>query len=93
MAQTGMWFINNGYGAPGFLPFLLPIVLVFLFWSVFWKGLGLWHAGRRGDVWWFIILLLINTLGILEIIYLFFVAKLKVKELLSRHEHHTHSHS
>ena len=48
----------------------------------------MWHSGRRGDAWWFVILLFVNTLGILEIIYLFAVAKLKFHELFSKHEHH-----
>jgi hypothetical protein len=59
-------------------------------WSLFWKGLALWHAARRGQYWWFLILLVVNTLGILEIVYLFFVAKLKVGELFSTHAHHAH---
>jgi methionyl-tRNA synthetase len=44
-------------------------------WSLVWKGLALWRAGAvRRDKRWFIALLIINTVGILEIIYLFFVA-------------------
>lgn len=90
----GEWgMMGAGWGghewALGALALALPFVLIFVLWSVVWKGLALWHAGRRGEGWWFVILLLVNTLGILEIIYLFFVAKLKVNELFSRHEHHT----
>jgi uncharacterized protein YpmS len=44
-------------------------------WSLIWKGLALWKAARLSSKWWFIILLLVNTLGILEIIYFFFVSK------------------
>jgi phosphoglycerol transferase MdoB-like AlkP superfamily enzyme len=40
-------------------------------WSLFWKGLALWKSARRGKNWWFIILLIVNTLGLLEILYLF----------------------
>lgn len=47
---------------------LLIIILVL-------KGYSLWYAARRGEKWWFIALLLINTVGILELIYLFAVAK------------------
>lgn len=44
-------------------------------WSLVWKGLALWRAGAvRHDKRWFIALLILNTAGILEIIYLFFVA-------------------
>jgi methionyl-tRNA synthetase len=44
-------------------------------WSLLWKGLALWRAGRRNDKTWFIVLLLVNTLGILEILYLFVFTK------------------
>lgn len=63
----------------GFLPFLPIIVL----WAIFWKGLALWHAGRRGKAWWFVVLLVVNTFGILEIVYLFAVLKLKASELFT----------
>lgn len=55
-------------------------------WILFWKGLALWHAGRRHQPVWFVIMLLINTLGILEIIYLFFVLKIKFSQLFSSHQ-------
>lgn len=67
-----------------------PFIILGILWSVVWKGLGLWHAGRRGQYWWFGILLVVNTLGILEIIYLIFVAKIKWKDLFSgRSGHHS----
>lgn len=44
-------------------------------WSLIWKGLALWRAARRGDSAWYVILLILNTAGILEIIYYFLVAK------------------
>lgn len=60
-----------------------PFIVIAILWSVFWKGVALWHAARRGQYWWFVVMLVVNTLGILEIIYLFAVAKLKFNELLS----------
>lgn len=53
-------------------------------WSLFWKGLALWNAGRRGDAGWFVAILLINTLGIIEIFCLFGCAKLTPAALFSR---------
>jgi hypothetical protein len=55
-----------------------------MLWSIFWKGLALWHSGRRGQSWWFIVLLVVNTMGILEIIYLFAVIKLKFSQLFKK---------
>ncbi len=70
-------------GGAGFATFG-PLVLLLILWSLFWKGLALWHAGRRGQPWWFVIMLVINTVGILEIIYLFVVLKLKFGELFRK---------
>jgi len=44
-------------------------------WVLPWKGWALWLAARRKEKWWFIALLVVNTLAILEIIYIFAVAK------------------
>jgi hypothetical protein len=52
----------------------------FIAWVILWKGLSLWKAGRTNDKVWFVALLLINTFGLLEIIYYFFVGKRKGKK-------------
>ena len=88
----GQWgMMSAGWGGHEWglwvLAIAAPFIILAVVWSILWKGLALWHAGRRGEPWWFVALLTINTLGILEIIYLFVVAKLKVGELFSRHEH------
>lgn len=36
------------------------------------KGYGLWHAARNSQKWWFIALMIINSLGILPLVYLLF---------------------
>lgn len=46
---------------------------IFIVWSLVWKGLALWKAAKAGSKPWFIILLVLNTIGILEIIYIFAV--------------------
>ena len=49
-----------------------PVLLYILIaWSLLWKGLALWKSARQGQKWWFIVLLIINTLGLLEILYIF----------------------
>ena len=53
------------------------ILLVVVVWSVFWKGLALWKAAREGSKPWFVVLLLVNTVGILEILYLYVFSKKK----------------
>lgn len=39
-------------------------------WSVIWKGIALWYSARNHQKRWFIALLILNTAGIAEIIYL-----------------------
>jgi hypothetical protein len=56
--------------APALLYALLPVFIVGVLWIVAIKGYALWNAARNGQKEWFIALLIINTLGILEIIYL-----------------------
>ena len=51
------------------------VILAAVIWTLVWKGVALWRSAGLRQKWWFIAILLINTLGILEIIYLFFVAK------------------
>ena len=70
---------GGGYMA-GFLPFFSILVL----WSLVWKGLALWHSAKKNQNWWFVILLVVNTAGILEIVYLFAVLKLKFGDLFKK---------
>ena len=93
----GRWgMMSAGWGGQEWVLWALviaaPFIILAVVWSVVWKGLALWHSARRGQYWWFLILLVVNTLGILEIIYLFFVAGLKFKELFSTHSHN-HNHN
>jgi len=61
---------------PNALIFWLVTGLV-VAWSMVWKGVALWRAGRNGDLVWFIVLFLVNTVGILEIIYIFAFSRKK----------------
>lgn len=53
----------------------LLLLIPLMIWSMVWKGLALWRAARRGDTAWFVIMLMVNTVGIVEIVYYFFIAK------------------
>ena len=44
-------------------------------WSIVWKGLALWKAARRDQPLWYVALLIVNTVGILEIVYIFLFAR------------------
>lgn len=50
-----------------------------MIWVLPWKGVALWKAAKRSDKWWFIVLLVLNTLAILEILYIFIWSKRPLK--------------
>jgi len=59
-------------------PLGITIVLGFflvIVWSLAWKGMALWKAAQQKNLKWFIALLFINTLGILEILYIYVFSK------------------
>jgi len=58
----------NGLSASGISFFVLLII-----WSLVWKGLALWKSARRTDNVWFVVFMILNTAGLLEIIYYFFI--------------------
>ena len=61
-------------------------VVAIVVWVLVWKGLALWKSARLSQKWWFVILLVVNTLGILEIIYVFFVARKYTVESVNKVE-------
>lgn len=73
-----------GLGWGGGVPWASPFFIILMLWSLVWKGLALWHSSRREQGWWFIALLVINTAGILEIVYLFGFAKLRFDALFPK---------
>lgn len=78
----------NSTFAPAWALSILPLVIL---WSIFWKGLALWHSAQRGEYWWFIAFLVVNMLGVLELVYLFGFARLKTDELFTSRPGHTGS--
>ena len=53
----------------------LSVLAVLAIWELIWKGLALWRAAKNGQLAWFVVILILNTVGILEIIYLIFFSK------------------
>lgn len=82
-----MNFLNSSFP---FTPVNPIVIFALIIWSLFWKGLALWHSAHENNKNWFIAILVLNTVGILEILYLFVFAKKKFdiktvsKNLLSR---------
>lgn len=53
-------------------PWLMYLLIT---WSLIWKAIALWHAARNSQLAWYITLVVVNTVGILEIVYLLFFQK------------------
>ena len=67
------WF-NGGFGIGS--AFLVgTVLLVILLALLALKGYALWSAAKRDEKWWFIAILVLNTLGILEAVYIIFFVK------------------
>ncbi len=67
------WLIDNP---------LLGITLII--WTFLWKGVALWKAAGLRQKYWFVAILVLNTIGILEIIYIFFVARKYEVEVIEK---------
>jgi hypothetical protein len=55
---------------PAFPP-ITWFTLLAVVWTMPWKGVALWRAAGNRHLWWFIVIFILNTLAILEIIYIF----------------------
>ena len=56
---------------------IIALIAVLLIWSAIWKGIALWKAGRNNQLAWYVVMFIINTVGILDIIYLLAFQKKK----------------
>lgn len=61
----------------------LLFLVITIFWVLPWKIFALWVASKNNHKIWFVILVIANTFGILEIIYVFAVAKKSWNEVKS----------
>lgn len=56
------------------------VLLLAIIWSLAWKGIALWRSARDGRLGWFTALLIVQSLGLLEIIYIFLISEEKKHE-------------
>lgn len=58
-------------------PWIMTGFVLLAIWSIVWKGIALWKAAKNNSTPWFVVLLMLNTVGILEIIYIFYFSRKK----------------
>ncbi|MEK7482678.1 MAG: DUF5652 family protein [Patescibacteria group bacterium] len=55
------------------------VLWLIILWTFPWKAVAMWKAARNSHKGWFVALLIINTVGILDILYIFVFGKIKNK--------------
>ena len=63
---------------------LNPAIILIILWTLSWKGVALWKAAGNKHKVWFIVLFLVNTLAILEILYIFIFSQKRHKGILQK---------
>ncbi len=71
---------NMGLNLFYLFPFIWPLVLL----DLILKGFALWRSARNNQIYWFIALLIVNSMGILPLIYLIAIDKNHVFKTLSK---------
>ena len=56
---------------------ILTILMIVAIWDLVWKAIAMWKSARNNQLVWFIFIIIINSAGILPIIYLLFFSKKK----------------
>ncbi len=72
--------IDMGLSAISYLPFLMvpTVFIILLLWELIWKGFALWHSAKNGQKYWFIVVLVVNSFGLVPLIYLVFFKNKKL---------------
>ncbi len=52
------------------MPWLLPLIIVVALWDGVWKLIGMWKAAQNKHLVWFIVIALVNSVGIVPILYI-----------------------
>jgi hypothetical protein len=69
-----MDYITQFAGELGVRVWLLVVILL---WSLFWKLAAMWKSAKNNHLVWFIIIAFFNTIGILDILYIYVFSELK----------------
>ncbi len=59
---------------------IVSILAVLTLWDVVWKAMAMWVVCKRESKLWFVILLVVNSVGILPIAYLWYQGALPTRK-------------
>lgn len=63
------------------------VLVSLIIWSLIWKGWALWKSAKAGSKPWFIVILIVNTFGVLEILYIYVFSQKKYGQKEERETH------
>ena len=65
-------------------PLLIVFIILYvalIIWELVWKLMGMWTAAKNKSILWFIFIGIINTIGILPILYIYIFSKMGREEV------------
>ena len=62
------------------MPWFVPVMIIVGVWDIVWKGIGMWKSAGHKQLAWFVAILILNTVGILPIVYLLWFQPKKKKK-------------
>lgn len=62
----------------------LWLLVVIFIWSSVWKFIALWKSARKEHLVWFIVFALVNSIGILEILYIYIFSEKSSKSVVKQ---------
>ncbi len=77
--MLGRNFLYDYKWQPPYIILFGAALVILAIWTIIWKGMALWKAARSGNRGWFVALLILNTIGILDILYIYVFSKKKRK--------------
>ena len=51
-------------------PYFLPFLIILILWELVWKLIAMWKSAKNNHLVWFICIGIINSIGILPIVYI-----------------------
>lgn len=61
----------------GYYGLFIFIIITLSIWESVWKAIAMWKSARKGDLVWFICIFILNTAGILPILYIYLFSEKK----------------
>jgi hypothetical protein len=52
------------------MAWLIPLIIILSVWELVWKYIAMWKASRNNHLAWYICMAVLNTAGILPIVYI-----------------------